>query len=490
MSQNKVLVVEDDVELRRTLQESMLSAGFQVREAIDGINALEKLAEEKPDLVLLDVNMPRMSGLECLKKIKDLDPAIIVIVMTAYSTIEDAVTAIKEGAYNYLPKPIKHQAIVEMVTRALEAKRLIQNMAFSAPIVRLDTGNFVGNSTEMRKIFGIIHKLAKVDTSVLVRGESGTGKELVARAIHYNSGRKDRKLVAINCSSIAETLFESELFGHEKGAFTGADQRQIGKFQYAEGGTLFLDEIGDLSAAMQVKLLRVLQERKFTPVGSNREIDMDVRIIAATNRNLEELIQKGIFREDLFYRLNVIPIFLPPLRERKDDISRLIPHFISKFNLLHKKTIRSVGADAMDVMMRHHWPGNIRELENVIEHAFVIESGDTIQKGSLPGYLLSTAASSAPAAKMAAPAEDEILDEDFDGEDLDTDIPLEGIPQGESDGLLDYRVHKEQFEREFIIKALKTFKGRINQTAMHAKIPKKTLLRKLQKYAIRADDYR
>lgn len=484
MTGYKVLVVEDDSELRRTIHESMVAAGFSVREAVDGVEALEKITASRPDLVLLDVNMPRMSGLECLKRIKEQDPSIIAIVMTAYSTIEDAVTAIKEGAYNYLPKPIKHQAITEMASRSLEAKKLVQNMAFSAPIVKLDTASFVGNSTEMRKIFGIIHKLAKVDTSVLVRGESGTGKELVARALHYNSGRKDRRLVAINCSSIAETLFESELFGHEKGAFTGADQRQIGKFQYAEGGTLFLDEIGDLSAAMQVKLLRVIQERKFTPVGSNREIDMDVRVIAATNRNLEALIQKGKFREDLFYRLNVIPIFLPPLRERKEDITRLISHFIAKFNLLHKKNIKAVSADTFDILMQHNWPGNIRELENVIEHAFVIESLDTVQVSSLPEFLMSHAGASARMPSLET--EDVIFEED----DLETDIPLVGMPQGESDGLLDYRLHKEQFEKEFIVKALKMFKGRINQTAMHAKIPKKTLLRKLQKYNIRADDFR
>lgn len=489
MAGYKVLVVEDDLELRRTIRESLSGAGFQVREAVDGLDAVEKSCTEKPDLVLVDVNMPRMSGLECLKRLKEMDPSIIVIVMTAYSTIEDAVTAIKEGAYNYLAKPIKHQAIIEMTSRALEAKKLIQSMAFSAPIVRLDAGSFVGNSSEMKKIFGVIHKLAKVDTSVMIRGDSGTGKELVARAIHYNSGRKDRRLVAINCSSIAETLFESELFGHEKGAFTGADQRQIGKFQYAEGGTLFLDEIGDLSPAMQVKLLRVLQERKFTPVGSNREIEMDVRIIAATNRNLEERIQKGTFREDLFYRLNVVSIFLPPLKERKDDITRLVAHFIAKFNLLHKKAIVKISSDSMELLMRHHWPGNIRELENVIEHSFVIESTDTIQRASLPAYLAGSLQ-----AEGSSEA-DEVLDsDDSEFEDLDVgsdaDIPLVGVPVGEADGFLDYRLHKEQFEKEFIIKALKMFKGRINQTAMHAKIPKKTLLRKLQKYTIRAEDYR
>jgi DNA-binding NtrC family response regulator len=472
MNPYKVLVVEDDQELRTTVSEALTRNAFEIRQATDGVEAMELIKAERPDLVLLDVNMPRMNGLECLKLIKEHDPSIIAIVMTAYSTIEDAVRAIKEGAYNYLPKPIKHQSIVEMVERALEANQMIRHMAFSAPVVRIESGEFIGASSEMKRIFNVIHKLAKVDTSVLIRGESGTGKELVARAIHYNSSRKDQRLVPINCSSIAETLFESELFGHERGAFTGADQRQIGRFQYAEGGTIFLDEIGDLSPAMQVKLLRVIQERKFTPVGSNREIDMDVRIIAATNRNLEELIQKGTFREDLFYRLNVIPIYLPPLRDRKDDIEKLVSHFIGKFNTLHRKRITGILPPTLDCLLRHNWPGNIRELENVIEHSFVIEMGDQIAPTSLPSYIKGgnqtvTVTASALPERAAEAADGTVVEE-----------------------ALDYRSFKEQFEKEFIIRALKAFKGRINQTAMHAKIPKKTLLRKLQKYAIKAEDYR
>ncbi len=475
MKSYQVLVVEDDDELRGTIREALNLSHFTVREARDGVEALEAIRKERADLVLLDVNMPRLDGLECLHRIKEYDPSIVAIIMTAYSTIEDAVRAIKEGAYNYLAKPIKHQAIVEMVERALAASQMIQSMAFSAPVVKLDTGEFVGTSSEMRRVFNIIHKLAKVDTSVLIRGESGTGKELVARAIHYNSGRKDEKLVAINCSSIPETLFESELFGHERGAFTGADQRQIGRFQYAAGGTIFLDEIGDLSLPMQVKLLRVLQERKFTPVGSNREIEMNARIIAATNRNLEEMIQMGTFREDLFYRLYVIPIFLPPLRERRDDIEKLAWHFIAKFSKLHGKEIRGISSAAMQLLLQHNWPGNIRELENVVEHSLVIEATDQISPASLPSYLQG---------------------EDFFGTRLMN--PMVALDIEETDGLsdapvaeiLNYKSHKEQFERDFIIKALRTFKGRINQTALHAQIPKKTLLRKLQKYNIRAEDYR
>jgi len=472
MSQYRILVVEDDAELRRTLTEALTRSEFEVIEAFDGQDATEKIRQEQIDLVLLDVNMPRMNGLDCLKVIKDYDPSIIVIVMTAYSTIEDAVKAIKAGAYNYLAKPIKHQNVVDMVQRALDAHAMIKTMALSAPVVKLEAGEFVGHSGEMKKLFTIIYKLAKVDTSVLIRGESGTGKELVARAIHYNSSRKDQRLVSINCSAISETLFESELFGHERGAFTGAEQRQIGKFQFADGGTIFLDEIGDLSPAMQVKLLRVIQEKKFTPVGSHREVEMDVRIIAATNRNLEEMIKTGAFREDLFYRLNVIPIFLPPLRDRKEDIDNLIRHFINRFSKTHQKSIVGVTLQALEKLKEHHWPGNIRELENTIEHAFIIESSDKISAKSLPSYFSAVTPS---ILKKPTPSSQE--PSNFGSATIELDS-------------LDYNKFKEEAEKEFIIHALKTFNGRINQTALHAKIPKKTLLRKLQKYKINAEDFR
>jgi DNA-binding NtrC family response regulator len=319
----KVLVVDDDSGLRSSLTSSLTAAGkFQVDEAADGLQAVAKVRAGGVNLVILDVDMPNLTGLEALKFIKDHDPRIIVIILTAYSNIEDAVRAVKDGAYNYIAKPIKHDELILMIEKSVQAHDLIEQVAASSPTLTLEGGRkFVGNSVEMQKVFNIIDKLCKVNTPVLIRGESGTGKELVARAIHYNSHRKDEKFVAINCSAIPETLFESELFGHEKGSFTGADQRKIGKFQFAEGGTLFLDEVGDLSPNMQVKLLRVLQEKKFTPVGSNREIDSDVRIVAATNRNLEEMIKSGAFREDLFYRLNVIPVNLPTRRPPAFSIS-------------------------------------------------------------------------------------------------------------------------------------------------------------------------
>lgn len=506
----RVLVVDDDQGLRFSVRETLAQAGaFAIDEAFDGINALEKVKAAQYDLVLLDVDMPRLNGLETLKQIKEHNPAITVIIMTAFATIDDAVRAVKEGAYNYLSKPVKGDELVRLVEKAMSAQTMISKIAASAPVM-MDAGRkIIGSSAEMQKVFNIIHRLAKVDTPVLIRGASGTGKELVARAIHCNSARKDEKFVAINCSAIPENLFESELFGHEKGSFTGAHERKIGKFQFAEGGTLFLDELGDMPVLMQVKLLRVLQEKLFTPVGSNREIGSNVRVIAATNRPLEDMIRDGRFREDLFYRLNVIPIFLPPLAERKNDIEHLVNTFIKKFNIAHGKRMIGITPDAMSCLKKYTWPGNIRELENVVEHAFILENTNTLTLASLPesvlaqtGVCLSTATDSEIGSAFdgdsdADENDDEISAAGFASGDDDADDSPDSAEMfsgsaraGSADGEgLDFNKHKEAFEREFIIRALKAFKGRINQTALHANIPKKTLLRKIEKYGIIAKDY-
>jgi DNA-binding NtrC family response regulator len=487
----KVLVVDDDESLRLSVAAALTKQHYEVETARDGEEGANKVKIGNYNLVLLDVNMPKMSGLAALKEIKAHDPSIIVIVLTAFSNIRDAVEATKEGAYNYLEKPIKADNLVYIIDKALKAHSMVKNMGMSAPIIRLpgDT-EFIGQSSEMKKIFEVIDKLARVETAVLIRGESGTGKELVAQALHYSGPRKDNRFVTVNCSAIPETLIESEFFGHEKGAFTGADGRKIGKFQYADGGTLFLDEIGDITAGMQVKLLRVLQEKKFTPVGANREVEVNVRIVAATNRNLEDMIKKGLFREDLFYRLNVLPIHLPPLRQRKKDIEALSKHFIDKFNLKHSKSITSITPEALDILKSHSWPGNIRELENVIEHSFVIETGSKITEDSLPESLK---------ARYHKPVEliTSLDSQAAGGQHLDS---LESGAGALVSGAvltgfrldinkLDYHANKEEFEKQFLIAALKTFKGKINQTALHANIPKKTLLRKLEKHGINARDY-
>ncbi len=499
----KVLVVDDDADLRLSVATALSESHYVVDQAKDGEEGINRVRSTHYDLVLLDVNMPRMTGLEALKEIKAHDPSIIVIVLTAFSNVRDAVEATKEGAYNYLEKPIKAENLVYIVDKALKAQRMVRNMTMSAPVFKLPGGtDFIGQSSEMKRIFGVIDKLARVDTAVLIRGESGTGKELVAQALHFTGPRKDNRFVTINCSAIPETLIESEFFGHEKGAFTGADSRKIGKFQYADGGTLFLDEIGDISAGMQVKLLRVLQEKRFTPVGANREVEVNVRIVAATNRNLEEMVKKGEFREDLFYRLNVLPIHLPALRERKNDIEALTKYFVEKFNQQHKKDVSGITPEAMALLKAHNWPGNIRELENVIEHAFVIETENVLTPASLPG---SVAGSYHKKAALSAAADlDAEGDDGADLDDLEDDSgALISVSASDSGApvlmggkgftldinRLDFQANKEEFERQFLISALKAFKGRINQTALHANIPKKTLLRKLAKYGINAREY-
>lgn len=523
----RILVVDDDAGLRFSVREALSTAHrYEIVEANDGLEAVEKVRAQRFDLVMLDVDMPRLSGLEALKLIKEHDPSIQVIIMTAYANIDDAVTAVKEGAYNYLSKPIGSADLLAMTERALKAQSLISSIAASAPVLTEAGRKIIGSSNEMQKVFNIINRLSKVDTPVLIRGASGTGKELVARAVHYNSSRKDGKFVAINCSAIPENLFESELFGHEKGSFTGAHERKIGKFQFAEGGTLFLDELGEMPVTMQVKLLRVLQEKVFTPVGSNREIESNVRVIAATNRPLEQMIQDGKFREDLYYRLNVVPIYLPALAERKNDLENLVNGFIKKFNQAHGKRITNVAADAMAVFKKYSWPGNIRELENVIEHCFILESSNTLTLSSIPENVLSAvgvqlngsgleallnseataqavlakshSAAQTASSMKAEEAQDEdetdapeaATDADNSNEADEQDLSDESGPSVSIGGdTLDFNKHKEAFEREFIVKALKTFKGRINQTALHANIPKKTLLRKIEKYGIVARDY-
>ena len=474
----RLLVVDDDDTLRLTIRSVLESRQYQVDEAQDGEAAVAKVTESGPyDGVILDVNMPKLSGLEALAKIKEINPSTFCIVVTAFTNFQDAVVAIKHGAFDYLEKPLDGERLLQIIDAAREAGQMVEQVSFSAPQLEFDKGRkIIGSSSSIQRVFEIIHRLAKVDTSVMIRGESGTGKELVARAIHFNSHRMKGPFVAVNCAAIPENLIESELFGHEKGAFTGADRRKIGKFQFAEGGTIFLDELGDISQQMQVKLLRVLQERVFTPVGSNQEIKADVRVVAATNRPLEKMMDTGAFRPDLFYRLNIMPITLPPLRERREDVLPLADYMVQKFNKLHSRTIRGFDKRALNAMRLYSWPGNIRELENVVEHAFIIESGDMIKLEALPEHIQS------------------LVDRNPEG-DKGAKAPMPG-EAGAADGSmltnvaeLNYPQLKERFEREFLIRALKTFDGRVNQTAEHTQMTKVTLLRKLEKYGIDPKQY-
>lgn len=468
------LIVDDEAELRRSvisvLQTAIPNFTFRIEEASNGREALEKYKTGDWDLVLMDVRMPEMNGIEALRAIKEHDPRTFVVLMTAHSNIQDAIAAVKEGAYDYMEKPVQPERLIEIVRRAHEASEMVSRLAISNPIFDDDIeSEFVGTSKKMRDVFDLIHRLCKVDTTVLIRGENGTGKELVAKAIHYNSPRKNGSMVAINCGAIPESLMESELFGHEKGAFTGAHERKIGKFQLANNGTIFLDEVAELKPDMQVKLLRVLQERKFTPVGSSREVKTDARIIAATNRNLEKMIEDGTFREDLFYRLNVMPIFLPSLRDRTDDIGELAQYFMKRFSKSHARHITGITPDALQLLKHYRWPGNIRELENIIERAFIVENGTEVTVGSLPENIR----------QAQAPAQ-------LSGNLSRAFSPMPPTSVG---GAMDFEVYKEQAEKDFIISALKANKGKINKTVAEANIPKNTLLRKIKKYGINVRDY-
>lgn len=470
----KTLIVDDEIELRKSvvsvLKNTPLNVQFNIDEASNGKEALEKVKNQFYDLILMDVRMPEMNGLDALREIKEHDPRTFVVIMTAHSNLNDAISAIKDGAYDYLEKPVSADKLTDIVKKSIEAHEMVSNLAASNPIFDDDIeSEIIGNNTKMKEVFNLIYKLCKVETTVLIRGENGTGKELVARAIHFNSPRKSGAMVAVNCGAIPENLMESEFFGHEKGAFTGAYERKIGKFQLANNGTLFLDEIGELKPEMQVKLLRAIQEKKFTPVGSNREVKTNARIIAATNRNLEKMMETADFREDLFYRLNVMPIFLPPLRERPDDIPELAITFLQKFSKEHGKLISGLDPECLEIMKKYRWPGNIRELENVIERAFIVEASSIMTKSSLPDHMKKDLALQSPhlnhLGSQTSPA------------------------KGTEPGALDFEIFKEQAEKDFIVSALRANKGKINQTVAQANIPKNTLLRKIRKYSINVKDY-
>ena len=399
MEKSRVLIVDDEPDILATLSIFLEEEGFECIEAVDGVEAIRKLESEEIDAVLLDIALPGMSGLEVLEQIKGRWRDIEVVMMTAYGTVESAVQSLKGGAFDYLSKPFDHMNKISLcLSNALERKRLhARTRQLERELKdKYKFDNLTGSSAKMLEVFSTIEKVSASTANVLVQGESGTGKELVARAIHYASPRKDSTFVVINCSALTESLLESELFGHEKGAFTGAIQRKKGLFEIGSGGTVFLDEIGTLSPHLQVKLLRVLQEGDVRRVGSTVTLRVDVRIIAATNENLPEAIKRGTFREDLYYRLNVISITLPPLRDRADDIPLLAYHFLKKYSAKADKRIRHIDDEAMDLLTGHTWIGNVRELENAIERAVVLESGDTLTPLSLPPAILNEAPADKP----------------------------------------------------------------------------------------------
>jgi two-component system NtrC family response regulator len=385
-----ILIVDDEKNYLVVLEALLAPDGYEVITADNARDALRQIRDGDLDLVITDMKMPGMNGMGLLEESKKTKPDIPVIIMTAYGSIEMAVEAMKKNAYDYITKPFQNEQLKLTVKKALETHRLIKEnrLLNEALLDRFRYGNMVGKSKAMLKVYDMIEKVAQTRASVLITGPSGTGKELIAKAIHYNGPRKDRPFVSVNCGALTETLLESELFGHEKGAFTGAVSMKKGRFELADGGTLFLDEIGDMPAALQVKLLRVLQEMEFERVGGTRTIKVDVRVLAASNRNIKEDVAEGTFREDLFYRLNVINMEVPPLYERVDDIPLLIKHFIDKYKTEAKKDQMELSPDVWKLLYDYSWPGNVRELENIIERAVILSSDNTIKKTDLPDYLV------------------------------------------------------------------------------------------------------
>ena len=395
MAAERILVVDDE-ELNRDLLQQMLEReGYQVAIAANGQEALALLRQEMFHVVLTDLKMPGMTGVEVIRELKMLAPSTMGIIHTAYGSVETAVEAMKAGAYDYVTKPVRRDELLVVIQRALEFQRLhYENVSLRKQLkAKYKFDNIISDNEKMQAIFTQVEKVADTDSTVLIYGESGTGKELVARALHYNSYRQDKPLVPINCGAIPEDLLESELFGHEKGAFTGATAQRLGRFELANGGTIFLDEIGEMRPALQVKILRVLQEREFERIGGTRTIKVDVRIIAATNKNLEDLVARQQFRDDLYWRLNVIPITLPPLRERLSDMPLLVAHFIAHFNAEKKQQLTGITPEALQMLQSYHWPGNVRELENAVERIAILKgsghdyAGRSPRKNLPPQYL-------------------------------------------------------------------------------------------------------
>ena len=383
---DKVLIVDDDASMRYSLTRMLEGQGLGVAAAKNGAEALELYFTDKPELVVMDIKMPGQSGLEVLRQLKEKDPKALVILMTAFGTTATAIEAMKFGAFDYILKPFDIPKMKGLVERALEVSRMMKKMV-SLPDRKegeIAEESLVGSSPSMQEIYKMIGQVAPTDVTVLLRGESGTGKEMVARAVYHHSRRADRPFLPVNCAAIPETLLESELFGHEKGAFTGALTRRIGRFEQCHGGTLFLDEIGDMTPTTQAKILRVLQERRFERLGGSESIAVDVRLIAATNKDLEKGIREGNFRQDLYYRLKVVSLNLPPLRERREDIPELVKYFIQRFWVDINPTVRDISAKAMEGLVRYSWPGNVRELENAVKRAMVMAKGNTLLPEDFP----------------------------------------------------------------------------------------------------------
>ncbi|MFH1355396.1 MAG: sigma-54 dependent transcriptional regulator [Candidatus Omnitrophota bacterium] len=451
-----ILVVDDEPLVRRSLSELLTLAGYAVSSANDGREALDLLKTYEADVVISDIKMPKMDGLKFIKEMKTSYPDTPVILMTGYGSVESAVQAMKEGAYDYITKPVVDSEIKIVIERIIKERQLTkENIKLKEQLSskeRTRFYNIVGKDEKMQKIYNLIDAITATRATVLIHGESGTGKRLIAEAVHhYNEQERGKPFVEVSCGALTETLLESELFGHAKGAFTGAIRDNIGRFELADGGSIFLDEIDAFSPALQVKLLRVLQEGEFERVGDTKTMKVDVRVIAATNQDLQELIKKGKFRTDLYYRLNIIAIELPPLRERKGDIPLLVDNFIKRHTQHLKKKINSISKEAITILMNYNWPGNIRELENIIERAIILSKGSSIIPDDLPEFLSN------------APSDHKILN---------------------ADGELRLKDALESPEKVLILKALNSMNWSRNEAAKILGINRTTLYKKMQKYGL------
>ena len=468
-----ILIVDDDKSIRYSLKR-MLEENFSVITAQNGEEALDRVRKIPPDLIIMDIKMPGRNGIDVLKEMKSIDPKSLVIIMTAYGTTETAIEAMKYGAFDYILKPFPIPQMKGLVEKALSLRRMMKQEVIYAPIEREERGEeerIIGSSPKMQEIYKIVGQIAPSDVTVLLRGESGTGKELFARAIYQHSTRSNQPFLPVNCAAIPDTLLESELFGHEKGAFTGASSRRIGKLEQCHGGTIFLDEIGDMSLSTQAKLLRILQERSFERLGGRETIKVDIRFIVATNKDLEEAILSGKFREDLYYRLNVVSIHIPPMRERKEDIPELVSYFVKKFNRELKKNIAGIAPAAMEKITSYGWPGNVRQLENVLKRAIVLCQGEWILEDQL---LYEKGREKREAEDLAKKPIEDLLDILF--EELST------VPVTSQD--LDMI---STLERGLILRALQKTKGNQVQAALLLGINRSTLRSKMERYHIKKD---
>ena len=452
----KILIVDDEAIQRDIVRDILEDQGCDVAAVGNGAEALDYLKTTPVDVMLSDLRMPGMDGVELLQHAKAFDPEIVVVMITAYGSFESAVDAVKKGAYDYLAKPLDKGQLTLVVERALSRRRLAdENRALRSQLQeRYEFHNIIGHSPQMQEVFKMIEKIAPSQSTVMIYGESGTGKELVARALHSHSKRRDQRFLAVNCAAIPDSLLESEMFGYERGAFTGAIAQKKGLFEEADNGTLFLDEIGDLDVMLQAKLLRVLQEGEFQRVGGTKTLKANVRVLAATNKNLEEEVKEGRFRQDLYYRLNVVPIFLPPLRAKKEDIPSLAAHFLEKYNARHGKQVKRITSNAMKRLLDYRWEGNVRELESVIERSVILADSDVIDVESLPEKLQTSAQPHTPINPM------------------EFAIPNEGISL-------------EQLERDLIESALKKTNWSIKKASELLGLSYKTLQYRIQKYRLK-----